>query len=269
MLEIALVALDLDGTLLTSEKTLAPESARLLTQASRRGLSIILASTRNPHSVQPFCQQLEINDPLICANGAWILGTPSGPLWDYQTIPLQAARRIAQFADEHHWELSTSIKGMTYLRQRPGQALGPQTATRTIMPTNESAILDDPTMMLAFEPEASEKIRCLCQSELNDQVRTEAFINPDGTFQSLVICPVNSDKGKALEFVLNRMAIPIERVMAIGDNFVDIPMFRSAGISVAMGNAPEKVKQAATVIAPSNDDEGVAWALGAFKIGVP
>ena len=53
---------------------------------------------------------------------------------------------------------------------------------------------------------------------------------------------------------------------AIGDNPNDLPMFHHARISVAMANAPDEVKQKATVVAPGNDDEGVAWALQMFRV---
>lgn len=52
-----------------------------------------------------------------------------------------------------------------------------------------------------------------------------------------------------------------QNVMAIGDNANDLPMFNLATYKVAMGNATTAVKQAATIIAPSNDEEGVAWVL--------
>ncbi len=55
-------------------------------------------------------------------------------------------------------------------------------------------------------------------------------------------------------------------VMAIGDNLNDLAMFPYARLSAAMANAPDAVKQQATVVAPSNDDEGVAWAVKTFVL---
>jgi len=263
---IVLIAVDLDGTLLTTEKNLAPEGTHLLKCAHRNGKRIILTTIRNSVSTQSFSQQLHINDPIICCNGAHILETPSGPDWQYHTITLEAAQRIAQLADEHGWELSTTIGSVTYWRQRPGQEIGRFNDNIVIVPTNLDAIKAAPIRMLVNSFEASEKIETLCQSELQGKCRTEIFYNPDKTFHSMVICPASADKGKALEFVLKRLDIAKEQVMAIGDNLADISMFHIAGISVAMGNAPDKVKQEATIVAPANDDEGVAWALKMYKI---
>jgi hydroxymethylpyrimidine pyrophosphatase-like HAD family hydrolase len=65
---------------------------------------------------------------------------------------------------------------------------------------------------------------------------------------------------KLLALDLDGTLLTGEKILA----YVDIPMFRLAGLSVAMGNAPWEVKQTARVIAPSNNEEGVAWALKKF-----
>jgi hydroxymethylpyrimidine pyrophosphatase-like HAD family hydrolase len=66
--------------------------------------------------------------------------------------------------------------------------------------------------------------------------------------------------------VLDRLAVQREQVLVIGDNLNDLPMFPYASVRVAMGNAPEAVKQQASMIAPSNDEEGVAWVLEAVGL---
>ena len=55
--------------------------------------------------------------------------------------------------------------------------------------------------------------------------------------------------------------------MAIGDNPNDLPMIRKAGVGVAMGSAPDEVKREAKLIAPTNDEEGVAWVLEELGLG--
>jgi len=69
------------------------------------------------------------------------------------------------------------------------------------------------------------------------------------------------NKGEALKILATYLAIPLEHILVIGDSHNDISMFDIAGIAVAMGNAPEEVKAAANLVAPSNDEDGVAWVL--------
>ena len=265
--EISLVAVDLDGTLLTSEGLLAPRGGGLLKQAAQRGVRVVLSTTRNPDTVQSLCRLLEISDPIICTNGAQVFGSPDGPVWAYYSIPQEAALAITQLADTHGWELSTTVGSMTYWRQRPGQTLGAIAPNITIVATNSAAIIDEPVRVLANQLEAIDSIKSLCQSQLSGQCYAETYYKPNGLVHSLGIFPLQANKGTALALVLERLCIESERVMAIGDNPNDLSMFPYARISVAMANAPNEVKEKATVVAPSNDDEGVAWALETFAFG--
>jgi hypothetical protein len=261
---IRLIAVDLDGTLLTSEKRLAPEGTRRLKKAARDGKHVVLATTRNPDSVRPFCRTLEIDEPIICTNGAQVWASPDGPVWATHSIPQEAALEIARRADRRRWELSITVGEMTYLRQRPGQALGPVGASRTVVASNSDAMVGEPVRILAWHPDAIDGIRRLCQSKLVGQCTTETYYRADGTVHSLGVFALGADKGTALDLVLDRLRLKPEDVMAIGDNFNDLPMFARARIGVAMSNAPDEVKRAATAVAPSNDEEGVAWALRVY-----
>jgi Cof subfamily protein (haloacid dehalogenase superfamily) len=71
-----------------------------------------------------------------------------------------------------------------------------------------------------------------------------------------------ASKGGALQYIASKMDISGDAMVAIGDNFNDLEMFSFAGTSVAMGNAPEAVRDAADWVVASNDDHGVAQAIG-------
>lgn len=261
------MAVDLDDTLLTSERALAPRGASLLRNAARGGVHVVLATTRNPDTVQPFCRALEIGDPIICANGALVWGSPDGPVWAHHCIPRAVALAIAQLADDHGWELSTTICSMTYWRQRPGQALGLIAPNITVVSTNSDAIVGEPVRMLVSQPEGIDSIRRLCRSKFPEQCRTDTYFDPDRTPRSMCVLAPQADKGSALSLVLKRLGVEREQVLAIGDNLNDLAMFSVAGVCVAVGNALDEVKQQACAVGPSNDDEGVAWALERFVLG--
>jgi Cof subfamily protein (haloacid dehalogenase superfamily) len=264
--DIALVAVDLDGTLLTGEGVLAPEGARALAHAAQSGVRVVLATTRNPGSVRGFCRALQIDDPIVCTNGAQVWGSPTGPVWARHVIDREVALSIARLADDRGWELSTTVDATTYWRQRPGQSLGPLVSRPniTVVASNAAAIVGDPVRILVFQPGAVEAIGALCRSQFAEQCYVETYYGPDGTVESMCISARGADKGTALRLVLDRLGIDPARALAIGDNPNDLPMFACAGTSVAMGNATDEVKRQATAVAPSNDEEGVAWALDKF-----
>jgi hydroxymethylpyrimidine pyrophosphatase-like HAD family hydrolase len=265
--DIALVAVDLDGTLLTSEGVPEREGARALREAASRGVRVVLATTRTPGTTAELCRQIGIADPIVCTNGAQIWASPDGPAWACHAIPREAAETIARLADAHGWELSTTVGGTTYWRQRPGQPLGPLRPRREVVRTNLDAVTGDPVRILAQGREAIEAIRDLCQSTLAWACRTETYIRPDGALHSLGIFAAGVDKGTGLSVVLERLGVDAGQVMAVGDNPNDLPMFACAGLSVAMGNAPPHVRRSAAAVVPSNDDGGVAWALRRFVLG--
>ncbi len=278
---IRLISVDLDGTLFRSDSTPSPEGVRLLQGANGMGVRIVINTTRNIGGVRSLCRAWGFSDPVICTNGAQIFASPEGPVWASFTIPMAVARSVARLADEHGWEVSTSVGKLSYLRQRPGQPLGPiehwsdvgmegkpDLPRLVVVSTNEEALVGDPMRMLLHEPEAIAAVQGLTE-QFPEECLTETYYEPDGRVHSLCVLPREADKGSALEFVAGKLEIPLVQTLAIGDNTNDMPMFAAAGVSTAMGNATPEVKAAATVVGPSNDDEGVAWAVRRFVVGRP
>ncbi len=262
---ISLIAVDLDGTLLLSgTHRLADEGARALSAAARRGVHVVLATARMPDTVRGFCAEMGLGGPMICASGAAVWGSPHGPLWSSRNIPREAARTIAEYADACAWELLITVGEITYLRQRPGQALGPLAPRRVVVESNAAAVTGDPARILTFQPDAIAGLAGLCLTALAEDCRTDIFLSADGRPESLAIFPAGVDKGAGLRLVQERLGISPAQTLAIGDNIVDLSMFAAAGTSAAMGNAPAEVKRRATVVAPSNDEEGVAWVVNKF-----
>jgi Cof subfamily protein (haloacid dehalogenase superfamily) len=256
----------LDGTLLDTKGHLPPRGSRLIKKAFDAGIHIIIATTQNPGDVQRICAALAIDDPIICANGAYIYESPTGSLWRELRIPIVVARKICQVADENGWELSTSIGQTTYFKQRPGQALGPLAENIEVVAKNRDAIRGKPHRILAWQPEAIETLKTLCLKEFKAECRTEIYYKPSGELHSLGIFARGADKGSALQAVLTKLNIPVERVMAIGDNTNDLPMFEFAAYRVAMGNGTADIKRAANIFAPTNEEEGVAWVFEKYVL---
>lgn len=264
MSNIRLVAIDLDGTLLNSEKTLSAENIAAIKACTALGVKVVIASARNPDLVRVFGGQLGLVNPMICSNGAQVWGSPTGPIWAYYPLSKAFALAIAEVADAHGWLLSTTIGEMTYWRQNDGQDLGLLQENITILKTNTEAITDDPIRMFAFQPDAIETIYELCQTKYGNECRADIFYKADGKVHSMGIVARQATKGAALTLVCERLGIKHENVMAIGDNLNDLSMLELSGVSIAMGNGLEQVKSTATAVAPDNDSSGVAWALEQF-----
>lgn len=261
-----LIAIDLDGTLLTSESRLAPEGSRLLQKAARNGVYVVVASGRFIISIKGFCRLLDISSPIICMNGALVYASPDGPVLASLSFPRETGLEIARLADENGWDISIVVDNVNHHRQRPGQDPGVLTEGRAVVANYVDAVTADPSRVLTHDPEAIDAITALVESKYSGSCYIDMTYREDGSVSSLGIYPKGTDKGTALDLVLGYLGIEWSDVVAIGDNVNDISMFERARVSVAMSNAIDKVKQAATVIAPRNDDEGVAWALQELDI---
>ena len=260
---VTLVAVDLDGTLLRSDSTLDPAGSQALAAASQRGVRVVLSTTRTPDTVRRFASEIGLSDPLICTNGAVILASPSGPLWQSRAIPRCIARSLVELADRVGYPLITTVGDVTYYRQLGGEPLGSSRPGRCVVGQNadvlgvEGAV----TRVLCYDAEGIVALHAVCSESFSDEVHVETYLRPDGSVKSLGIFAAGSDKGTALRFVATLLDVDLARTMAIGDNPNDLPMFDLAGIRVAMGNATQGVRSSATVVAPSNDEGGVAWAI--------
>ena len=261
---IKAIAIDLDETLLTSDKMLAPVNIAAVQRAAAAGCRVILATARQRQATVAIAGDLGLDEPLICDNGARIYAGPAGPLWRETNIPMAVAERVCGLADAHGWEFSTLVGETNFLRQRPGQPLGSFREGFEVVANNSAALVAEPTRIFTWDEPAIVTLHAICQNEFPTRCRADIFYEADGAYHSLGIFGAEADKGSALRFVLAQMGLQAQEVLAIGDNSNDRPMLELAGFAVAMGNATDEVKAMADAIAPTNDEGGVAWALDRF-----
>jgi hydroxymethylpyrimidine pyrophosphatase-like HAD family hydrolase len=114
-------------------------------------------------------------------------------------------------------------------------------------------------------------------SDAVDEISQRVLPSYDGRAKFSINRPVNlphyvalthpdADKSSALEIVCSDLNVPLTDVMAMGDSESDLGMLGIAGLGIAMDNSPDEVKRAALHIAPSNDADGVAWAIERFAL---
>ena len=263
---IRFLATDLDGTLLTSNKTITPHSREVLIEAQKRGLTIILASGRPLYSILPFAQQLELQKYggyIISFNGSLVWDCAAGKAISEQTIPLQLLPElVAAVGEDFHIH---GYKGNSIVVQgEPGEwskyiarankmpLLETDNFIRTIIePQHKCLVTGQPRKLWHLER------RLKKQFEANFSVcRSESFL--------LEIMPKDIDKAAVLSELLKKLRGKPDELLCCGDGYNDLNMMRLAGISCAPRNAKRIVKQASTFVTDSNDRDGVAFAVERF-----
>lgn len=263
-----LVAIDIDGTLVTSENKLSVAVASLIHETQARGIGVTLVSGRAKMKVTPLLKELGLMLPYISSGGAHIIDPSNGltilhrSLGQAETaeiVELARAEQVSIFSQEpDHLFYEGSIEDLDQLiAVSKIDAIGVGDFQVEILRVDDilQAIADPSKITLYGEPDILLEIEKKLQL-LNLPIYLTYSVP---TYLEITRSGVN--KGEALKLLAAYLAVPLERILVIGDGQNDTSMFEIAGMAVAMGNAPEEVKAIANVVAPSNDEDGVVWVL--------
>ena len=266
MTRIKLIALDLDGTLLNSSLRLSEGNGEAVRRALDRGVKIVLATSRWFGLAKRTADHLGIDTPLVCSNGALVRRPSDGREILHLRLDQEVAREVTTLGDERGWEMFTTIEDATFMRMRPGVI--PERlpgGLRISERQAEEVARGQPTAVLVFGQEAVDEISQRLLPAYDGRAKF-SLNRPPNLPHYVVLTHPDADKGSALETVCRQMDLPLSDVMAMGDSESDLAMLRLAGLGIAMDNSPDEVKRAALHIAPSNDADGVAWAIDRFAL---
>ncbi|HUS18618.1 MAG TPA: Cof-type HAD-IIB family hydrolase [Terriglobales bacterium] len=269
-----LLAIDIDGTLLTSAFEVAQRDLAALRRAHALGVEIILCTGRRHTFALPIAEQLGFEVWLCSSNGA-VTRSLSGEDFHRDLLPAAVAREVcvhmAEFRGATVLTFDKATKGAIVV-ERTDQM---PTAVSKWMEKNAPYIEVVKPIEAALEVDPVQAMVCgtvermaVAQKVLDgfpqlDQItilRTE-YVHRD--FSLLDVLNRDCSKGHAVERWARHRGIPRELVMAIGDNHNDVEMLEFAGIPVIMGNACDELKQNGWQVTGSNDECGVAGALEA------
>jgi Cof subfamily protein (haloacid dehalogenase superfamily) len=256
-----LLALDLDGTLLNSALKLSDGNAAALRRALETGLQVVLATSRWYELAKRTADRIGIETPLICSNGALVKRPTDGRELLHLYLDREVAREVTALGDDAGWEMFTTIGEGTYMRMRPGVIPEKLPAGLRIADRQSDRLEEgEPTCVLVFGNDAVLEIerRVLpvydgrAHFSLNRPLRLPHYV---------VLTHAAAEKAAALELVCRELGIAPDETVAMGDSESDIGMLKLAGLGIVMGNAPEEMRAGAAMVAPSNDEDGVAWAI--------
>lgn len=260
-MNVDLIALDLDDTLLRSDLTISEANKRALAKARASGLFLVLASGRNVHSMRGYAEELGLVGPgdyMICSNGAEIIHSASGRLLDERRLDSSLCREVSAAIEERGFPWQIYEEGMILVSEPNCWAI--QDSRLTGQPT---ILIEDREEFFArgltkfVVPGAPERISALV-GDLSSLLGDRAIVLTSKPYFLEVLAP-GADKGSALVRLAEMLGLPIARTMAIGDAMNDLGMVRAAGFGCAPANAIPEVKAAARYISSrTNEDDAVA-----------
>lgn len=256
---ITTIALDLDNTLLTSDKTISPKTEAVLKQLHTAGKRIVLCTGRPIKAIQPFLKQLDLEQPTdfaITFNGGLVQQNTTGDVLARNSVTKADIQPLYDYAQAQHFPLDVIDLKQVYSLVELGKSPY-ENFMRGLMPFKDVHFEDLPAddqfgkVVSAYEDVAS------IQANL-PQVVTDKFHVVPSRRNLLEYLPAGTDKSAGLKALLAHFNEDFSNLMAFGDEENDLGMLKAAKVGVAMANAIPKVKAATTDDTLSNDDDGVA-----------
>ena len=273
MRNIKLIALDLDGTLLGSDKQLSAENAAALARAAAEGVEIVPATGRFYRGMPQNVRELLYVRYVISINGAQVFDVARQQTVCGSEIPWQRAVAVIERLDKLDVIYDCYQDGWGWMTQTFYDQAERYAANVHSLDMIKNLRTPVPELKATLKERARgvQKIQLFFRDM---ELRAEMLKKLPGEFPDLVVTTsiVNNiefnsreaTKGVALEKLAVYLGIPVGETMAFGDDRNDIRMLLAAGIGVAMGNAEEEVKNAADWVTDHCDDSGVASAMRRF-----
>ena len=266
MVKPLLCVCDLDETLLGSDKRISDENLKAALYAKESGVLFTVATGRSHLQIREFVANLKIEIPIITCNGGTISVPGSEEILTASYLDANRAKEICAYCEENNLDyLMYTAKNICYTRE--SQRILSYVRYNAGDVRNEYRVplkcMDD-----VCDPDFKEAIKILVLGDNSRLLHIRENFNKDDKLTivssgvGLVdIMTRNISKGNAIKFLAERFDIPLSRVAVFGDSPNDDSMFEVAGIKIAMANATEKLKQMATFVTKTNNENGVAHAL--------
>jgi Cof subfamily protein (haloacid dehalogenase superfamily) len=256
--KVRALAIDLDGTLLTSDETLTPRCLAAVGAALEAGIDIIVATARWYQQAERVARPLGLTRAVIACSGAEVRRLSDGAdLMDVR-LPLEFATELYEIVDGQRSLAWVPLDDIVLMKAEGSHALDMPELRH--VPNLAEAADAAPRMALIQGTRVCRDVVDTLSPSWSDQVQFLTSITHYGK-TLLTLTATGADKGVALGVACRDHGIEPGDVVAIGDSDNDIAMFEVAGASVAMGQASDEVKAVATSVTASNDDDGVALAI--------
>lgn len=267
-----MIVTDLDQTLLSSDATLSDENLAAIRAAEAKNVFVTICSGRIYTMLEAYARILDIDGPIITTNGAAIVDGRSGKLLSVHPIAREAVVRVLDFARERNYDYSALTGEVSYFSPN-------SLRIKRFERYNEIAKAEGINGMRLEVFAGREYANCcydvlkllLYQVPEDEFAEVVAFLDntPGISYTSsdeglLDIMAAGVGKGAGVEEVRRIMGLEKDQVCVFGDFLNDLPMFEQAGLTVAVANAHEVLKENAMYVTDTNDQAGVGKAIEAL-----
>lgn len=265
-----LICIDLDGTLLDTRQRVSTKNREAIRKALDQGIEVAIVSGR------PNCFTIRIMNQIsgrmghITFNGAYYRIANKTRQFP---IPKEAVMKVAKLAQKYHVRTYFKNKNLSLCtKSDPGILDYDQFKSQTPLKDQMDMLYNvDVVDVLSNQDINILKIFAWDENLENVHKMREELKEIDGINlylydENFEMSSEDTSKGKAIQNVCADLGIQLDEVVCIGDNYNDLSMFEVSGLSVAMENAPRKIKEMVDKVTLTNDESGVAYAIENFVL---
>lgn len=259
-MRVRLVVSDVDGTLVDKQKKVTPATIDAVRRLGDAGIGFTIISARPRSGMMPIADALGIDAPMGAFNGGTVFRRSGEVLFAEHLAPDVVAHAHALAAD-------TAVDSWAFAGDRwyATDGDGPHTQSERLASAQEPVVRPDLSDIadvdkITFVSDDEALLRDLTariKAEIGDD---RATIVQSQTYY-LDITPPSGNKGAGIVHLADAFGVDLSEVVAIGDQANDLAMFARAGRSIAMGQGPQAVRDAADAVTRGNDEDGVAYAI--------
>jgi len=254
------IALDVDGTLMTSKRTITDSTRNAIEAARKKGVIVSISSGRPYVGVGPIAKELGLNAPMIAYNGGMIVDSSTDQIIYECSMKPDHARKVIADAKEEDTTLIIWSKDKLYVNRiddRVESYIQISDVVPHLIEDYEALIVQGITKLLWIdELDTIEAFREIYRTKYRERLNVVRSLP-----MFLEFVDKGVSKAEAMKRIGERHGIRQEEMIAIGDGDNDLEMLEYAGLGIAMGNAHDEVKQAADAVTASNDEDGIAKAI--------
>ncbi len=263
------LVLDIDGTLLNTQKEVTEATRDAIVEAQKRGKTVAVASGRSISGMRRTAANISLEQYggyIIAYNGTTVLNCKTGECIYNQMISKDLIAPVYEAAKEAKVGILVYNDSKRELVVGTGMDKYIEADARACEVTVREADnfvkeIDFPInkFLLTGEPEYMKEVEKTMQGRFGSRLNV---FRSDPHYVELL--PKFVDKGIAVEKLMKHLDVKKDKVICVGDSYNDLPMFRQAGLGVAMENAQTEVKEAADFITGSNDEDGIVKVISKF-----
>jgi hypothetical protein len=252
-----LLALDVDGTLLTSAEQLSARTRDAVVAAARAGWDVALITGRPLPYVLPVARELGVGRYVVAANGSTVAEIASGSVLHQESIPGSLIRAALTPLRRALPGLRAAVTTTRGLRTEQGfDVLAPLSRADAIVVDDATPLADDVVHSVILFIDGADTSALLAR--VVELAPAGLHVSPSGLPGSVELTAPGVHKGSGLAHLCGLLGVDRRHVVAFGDGLNDTEMLRWAGLGVAMANADAATKDIADEVTTSNDDDGVA-----------